>query len=246
MGQIQIEVFEYALMINHDEGLTVVFPEYDHTLMIQEHNGKLTPVARGANLEVCGPGGAPLDPKKPDTTADYQTFVVDLEAAEATTMRVPPDLIDPAKPVDRNEINGRLFLKGGTITGKECSIPTNRGLFGFKGGKFYVTDTAVFTLDVPDGEEFVLSVNGQPKLKLPDGSVTRVMNTDTLGGVPKSFEELDEFIELCHVVGHEGTAPAIGDGIYPMGVEIVCLNAQITKRSDPAESTRQSPSHRKL
>src|SRR4026207_248024 len=62
MGQIQIEVFEYALLINHDEGLTVVFPEYDHTLMIQEHNGKLTPVARGANLEVCGPGGAPLDP----------------------------------------------------------------------------------------------------------------------------------------------------------------------------------------
>ena len=239
MGQIQIEVFEYALLINHDEGLAVIFPEYDHTLMIQEHNGKLTPVARGANLEVCGPGGAPLDPAKPKTTADYQTFVVDLEAAEATTMTVPPDLIDPAKPVDRNEINGRLFLKGGTITGKECSIATNRRPFDFKGGQFYVTDTAVFTLDVPDGDEFVLSVNGQPKLKLPDGSVTRIMNTDTLGGVPKSFEELDEFIELCQVVGHEGSAPAIGDGIYPMGVEIVCLNTQITRRSVATESLSQ-------
>src|SRR5580765_8744683 len=146
MGQIHIEVFEYALLINHDEGLTVVFPEYDHVLMIQEDNGKMTPVARGANLELCGPGGAPLAPAKPHTTADYRTFVVDLEAAEATAMTVPPDLIDPAKPVDRNEINGRLFLKGGTITGKECSIATNRKPFTFKGGPFFVTDTAVFTL----------------------------------------------------------------------------------------------------
>jgi hypothetical protein len=230
MAQIQIELFEYSLLINHDDGLTVIFPEYDHTLMIQEHNGKMTPVARGANLELCGPGGAPLDPAKPHPTADYKTFVVDLEAAEATAMTVPPDLIDPTKPVDRNEINGRLFLKGGTITGKECSIAKNRRHFDFKGGKFYVTDTAVFTRDVPDGEEFALSVNGQPKLKLPAGSVTRIMNTDTLGGAPKSFEELDEFIELCTVVKHQGTAPKIGDGIYPMGLEIVCLNAQITTR----------------
>jgi hypothetical protein len=242
MGQIQIELFEYALMINHDGGLTVIFPEYDHTLLIQEHNGKMTPVARGANLEVCGPGGAPLAPAKPKTTADYRTFVVDLEAAEATAMTVPPDLIDPAKPVDRNEINARLFLKGGTITGKECSIPSNRRLFKFKGGPFYVTDTAVFTLDVPDGEEFVLSVNGQPKLKLPAGSLTKIMNTDTLGGTPKSFEELDEFVELCQVVGHGGTPPKLGGGIYPMGLETICLNAQITKRSDGAES----PSQRKL
>ena len=236
MGQIQIELFEYALLINHDEGLTVIFPEYDHVLMIQEDSGKMTPVARGANLEICGPGGAHLAPAKPNATADYRTFVVDLEAAEATAMAVPPDLIDPAKPVDRNEINGRLFLKGGTITGKECSIATNRRPFDFKGGQFYVTDTAVFTLDVPDGEEFVLSINGQPKLKLPAGSLTRIMNTDALGGTPKSFEELDEFVELCQVVGHEGTAPIISDGIYPMGVEFVCLNAQITaRRSATAE-----------
>ena len=236
MGQIHIELFEYALLINHDQGLTVIFPEYDHTLLIQEENGKMTPVARGANLELCGPGGAPLEPAKPNATDDYRTFVVDLEAAEATAMTVPPDLVDPAKRVDRNEINGRLFLKGGTITGKECSIATNRRPFDFKGGPFYVTDTAVFTLDVPDGEEFVLSVNGQPKLKLPDGSVTRIMNTDALGGEPKSFEELDEFVELCQVVGHEGTAPTIGDGIYPMGIETICLNAQITmRRSATAE-----------
>jgi hypothetical protein len=228
MGQIQIELFEYALLINHDEGITVIFPEYDHTLLIQEHNGKLTPVARGANLELCGPGGAPLDPEKPNTTADYKTFVVDLEAAEATTMTVPPDLIDPAKPVDRNEINARLFLKGGTITGKECSIATNRKPFDFKGGQFYVTDTAVFTLDVPDGEEFVLSINGRTKLKLPAGSLTRIMNTDALGGEPKSFVELDEFVELCQVVGHNGTPPTLGGRIHPMGVETVCLNAQIT------------------
>src|SRR6185436_14362327 len=132
MAQIQIELFEYSLLINHDEGLTVIFPEYDHTLLIQEHDGKITPVARGANLELCGPGGAPLDPAKPNTTDDYRTFVVDLEVAERTTMTVPPDLIDPAKPVDRNEINGRLFLKGGTITGKECSIASNRRRFKFK------------------------------------------------------------------------------------------------------------------
>jgi hypothetical protein len=239
MGQIQIELFEYALLINHDEGLTVFFPEYDHVLMIQEDSGKMTPVARGANLEICGPGGAQLAPAKPNAAADYRTFVVDLEAAEATKMTVPPGLIDPAKPVDRNEINGRLFLKGGTITGKECSIATNRRPFDFKGGPFYVTDTAVFTLDVPDGEEFVLSVNGQPKLKLPAGSVTRIMNTDALGGTPKSFEELDEFIELCQVVGHEGTAPIIGDGIYPMGLEVVCLNAQITTSRKGRSATKE-------
>ena len=68
MGQIQIELFEYALLINHDEGLTVIFPEYDHVLMIQEDSGKMTPVARGANLEICGPGGAALEPAKPKTT----------------------------------------------------------------------------------------------------------------------------------------------------------------------------------
>jgi hypothetical protein len=239
MGQIQIELFEYALLINHDEGLTVIFPEYDHVLMIQEDSGKMTPVARGANLEICGPGGAHLAPAKPNATADYRTFVVDLEAAEATAMTVPADLIDPAKPVDRNEINGRLFLKGGTITGKECSIATNRKPFKFKGGPFFVTDTAVFTLDVPHGEEFVLSVNGQPKLKLPAGSVTRIMNTDALGGTPKSFEELDEFIELCQVVGHEGKAPKVGDGIYPMGLEVVCLNAQITTSRKVRATTKE-------
>jgi hypothetical protein len=198
----------------------------------------MTPVARGANLEVCGPGGAPLTRQ-----AEPDRRLSDLRRGSggcgSTAMTVPPDLIDPAKPVDRNEINGRLFLKGGTITGKECSIATNRKPFKFKGGPFYVTDTAVFTLDVPDGEEFVLAVNGQPRLKLPAGSVTRIMNTDALGGTPKSFEELDEFVELCHVVGHEGTAPKIGDGIYPMGLETICLNAQITTSSKGPSATKK-------
>ena len=65
------------------------------------------------------------------------------------------------------------------------------------------------------------------------------MNTDALGGTPKSFEELDEFVELCQVVGHSGTPPKLGGKIHPMGLEVVCLNAQITQRSGKKESPSQ-------
>jgi hypothetical protein len=229
MGQIKIEIFEFALLIDHADGLTVLHPANDHILLI-ERDGVVTPVKRGADLELSGPGGAVLPAAPTTLSADYSNFVVDVNAAEGPGMVLPPALVDAATPPDPSRINGRLFLKGGTITGMPCSIPTNRTPFEFKNGNFVVTDTAVFTLPIPDGESYVLSVNGQSVMALPDGSYTRIANRDAAGCAPKEFETLDEFVALCGVIGHAATTPKAGGGpIRPMGGETVCVIAGLSR-----------------
>jgi hypothetical protein len=228
MGQIQIEVFEFALLVDHQDGITVVFPEIDHSLMVRQ-NGRITPIMRGGDLVLCGPGGATLPGAAVEMTNDYKNLVVDIKAALAANVAVPPALIDPATPSQRTTVNGRLFLKGGKITARECSIPANRTQFTFPGGNFFVTDTAVFTLQIPDNETFELSVNQQAALSLPDGSVTRIMNSDALGCAPRPFETLDEFVALCRVLGQNPPTPTIaGDPIRPMGGIPICTIARIS------------------
>jgi hypothetical protein len=230
MGRIKIELFEFSLLINHPQGLTVIFPETHHALVIVQ-DGKNIPITHGADLELRGPGGAELPAGKPKEV-DYATFVVDIERAEATSVTVPKALLDAGTPVDRTRINGRLFLKGGTIIGKECSLPYYRAPFNFKGGQFVVTDTAVFELEIPDGEVAELWVNGgpaEPAIEIADGASIRIRNMDGLGCPKKGFETLDEFVDLCKTAGLANATMPKGDGssIRAMGIRHVCAIAKI-------------------
>jgi hypothetical protein len=225
MGQIQIEIFEFALLVSRPGGITVLFPEVDHALTIRQGNGEAKFVARGADLEVRGPGGGELDPAPTTKTAEYQQRVVNVNEAEEPKLYMPGELLDPATPPDRDLLNGRLFLKGGTIHGVQCS--KSPGPFQFKLGRFVVTDTAMFTLDIPDGESFVLSVNGEPSLDLNDGSLTRISNHDVLGCPKSEFQTLAEFVKLCGILGHSATLPTGSGGFKPMGFETICLIAQM-------------------
>jgi hypothetical protein len=228
MGKIKIELFEFSLMINHPDGLTVIFPEANHVLAI-EQDGTTTPVNHGADLELRGPGGVKLPAGKPKEV-DYKKFVVDIEQAEATKIAVPASLLDAKTPVDRTCINGRLFLTGGTIIGKECSIPANRTPFNFKGGKFLVTDSATFELDIADTEVAELWVNGNRAIEIEDGKSIRIRNSDGLGCPLKGFQRLDEFVDMCKTVGlNNATPPKVGGSpITAMGGQHVCAHAQMT------------------
>jgi hypothetical protein len=227
MGLIKIELFEFALMINHPTGLTVIFPEIGHALLLQK-NGSITPITHGIDLALRGPGGAELPPGRP-TERDYKKFVVDLEEAANASIPVSPTLFDPAAPLDRTVINGRLFLSGGTIVGMPCSIP-GKGELDFSGKRLTVTDTAVFEREIPDGEVFQLVSDNGDFVEIEDGSTIRLWNRDGFGTPLKRFESLDEFVALCAIVGHGGTPPSPSGGLQPMGFQSVCLAAQITAK----------------
>jgi len=237
MGKVHIELFEFGLFINHPKVLAVVFPAPSHVLLIEQDvkviaNGVSTTeretmaVDRGATLELLGPGGAPLPEGKP-TEVDYRKFVVDVDKATGAALNVPADLYDPDAPLDAARFNGRLFLRGGTIVGKECSIPENRGLFDFGGGQFLVTDTAVFEMAVPDGLPAVLRVN-DASIEIPDGTSIRINNRDSLGGRSSGFSELEEFVHLCSALGLAVPLPKpLGGAIGAMGGNSVCALAQV-------------------
>jgi hypothetical protein len=228
MGQVTIEIFEFALLIDHPDGITVIFPQVDHALSIAQ-GGTVRPVLRGADLELRGPGGAPLADAAVEMTDDYRRLVVDIRAAEKPDVTVPAELLDRTIAPDPSELNGRLFLRGGTITARECSIEKNRSPFNFSQGTFLVTDTAVFTLPIPDQETFQLAVNDQVSLRLADGSVTRIQNADALGGAPRPFALLDEFVRLCGPLGFVPPTPTIAGGpIRPMGGIPVCTISRVS------------------
>lgn len=227
MGNIHIELFQFALLVDHEDGATILFPAKDHVLLI-ERNGTTVPINRGADLTLCGAGGKKLGTSRTGTTAAYKKFVVDVAEAEGQPISVPAALLNAAVPPDPALLNGRLFLTGGTLTAKECSDPAHRAPFKFKAGSFVVTDTATFTMTIPDRETFELVVNnGKGRVSLPDGSTTRITNQDGVGCDGRVFETLEEFVNLCNVLGHNGTLPTAGGGpIRPMGGETICLLAR--------------------
>lgn len=225
MGQIQIEVFQFAVFVDQqDGGTTVLCPAKGHALLI-EQDGNIMPVQGGADLEVRGPGGAKLSPARTTRTTDFDKFVVNIRRAEDNSaLSLLPALLDPTAPQNPSQINGRLFLKGGTLTARECSYPKWRGQYTFKGGyQHLVTDTAVFTLSIPATETFELWLNGQKALSLPDGSITRIANRDVVPGDERYFHELVEFVNLCKPLGIDATLPTTGGSIQPMGARTICL-----------------------
>ena len=228
MGKVTVELFEYALFINRTDGLTVIFPEPNHVLVIESPAGTL-PVTRGANMEMMGPGGAELPPSMPEKLPGYGQYVLDLEAAMGqATAPVVPSLYDPLAPVDPAVLNGRLLLKGGRIDGRPCSNPVKRAKFTFPNGPFTVTDTAVFEMDIPDGEVAQLRVN-TTFIDVEDGTTIRIRNSDGFGCPPKNFAVLDELVKLCEYGGYYNAAAPTqaGGSLSAQGGTNVCANAQV-------------------
>ena len=229
MGQVTIELYEYGLFINHNDGVTVLFPERNHVLTMTA-GGETIPIVRGADMEMMGPGGAPVPASKPTQLAGYGRFVLDLKAAFGPApIPVMPDLYDPAAPVDATVLNGRLSLKGGRIDGRACSYPGKQSTFTFPNGSFTVTDLVVFEMDIPTGEVAQLRVNGK-FVDVADGATIEIRNGDGLGCPPQNFEALDELVELCRLGGYpNATAPtAVRSQIYAQGSTNICADAMIT------------------
>jgi hypothetical protein len=228
MGKVTVELFEYALFINHNDGLTVVFPEPNHVLVIEGATGTVA-VTRGANMEMMGPGGAKLPASKPEELPGYRQYVLDLQTAMGqATAPVAPSLYDSLAAVDPEVLNGRLLLKGGRIDGRPCSDPAKRAKFNFPNGQFTVTDTAVFEMDIPDREVAQLRVNGT-FMDVEDGATIRIRNSDGFGCPPKDFASLDELVTLCELGGYyNATAPTQAGGrISAQGGTNICANAQV-------------------
>jgi hypothetical protein len=122
--------------------------------------------------------------------------------------------------------NGRLLPKGGRIDGLQCSVPEKRVQYTFPNGLFTVTDTAVFEMDIPDGEVARLRIN-TTFIDVEDGSTIRIHNGDALGCPPKDFWALDELVPLSELGGYSGvTAPtASGSSLSAQGPTNVCPNA---------------------
>jgi hypothetical protein len=227
MGTVKVELFEYALFVNHAKGMTVIFPEANHVLMVEGPGGTF-PVTRGADMEMMGPGGTPLDDAAPSELPGYGQYVLDLQAA------MGPPKIDVAlslytsASVDPASINGRLLLKGGRINGLPCSVPEKRVRYTFPNGQFTVTDTAVFEMDIPDGEVAQLRIN-TTFIDVEDGTTIRIHNGDGLGCPPKDFWALDEFVTLAKFGGYSSvTAPTAANSPFsPQGPTNICLDARI-------------------
>jgi hypothetical protein len=226
MGKVTVELFEYALFINHNKGITVIFPERNHVLTVEGPNGTL-PVTRGADMEMMGPGGRPFASAPPTELPGYGQFVLDLQAAYGPG-KVEPSLFDPSTPVDPACINGRLLLKGGRINGSQCSVPEKRVQYTFPKGPFTVTDTAVFEMDIPDGEVAQLRIN-TTFIDVEDGTTIRIHNGDGLGCPPKDFWALDELVPLSELGGCRSVkAPtAAGGYVTAQGPTNVCPNARV-------------------
>ena len=54
MGKITVELFEYALFINHADGITVIFPEQDHVLTVEGPNWTVPVVGSTPTLHFSG------------------------------------------------------------------------------------------------------------------------------------------------------------------------------------------------
>lgn len=228
MGTVKVELFEYALFINHSKGMTVIFPEPNHVLTVEGPNGTV-PVTRGADMEMMGSGGAPLAAAAPVELPGYGQYVLDLQAAMGpAAIDVVPSLYDPSAPVDPASINGRLLLKGGRIDGLQCSVREKRVPYQFPKGPFTVTDTAVFEMDIPDGEVARLRIN-TTFIDVEDGTTIRIHNGDGLGGPPKDFWALDEFVTLAKFGGYPGVTPptAASSALSAQGPTSICLDARI-------------------
>jgi hypothetical protein len=222
MGTVKVELFEYALFINHTKGMTVIFPEPNHVLTVEGPNGTL-PITRGADMEMMGPGGRSLAPAPPTELPGYGQFVLDLQAAYGPG-KLASSLYDPSTPVDPTCVNGRLLLKSGRIDGLQCSVPEKRVQYTFPNGLFTVTDTAVFEMDIPDGEVAKLRIN-TTFIDVEDGTTIRIHNGDGLGCPPKNFWALDELVPLSALGGCRGTAPTAASSLSAQGPTSVCPNA---------------------
>jgi len=227
MGKITVDLFEYALFINHADGITVIFPEQDHVLTVEGPNWTV-PVVHGADMEIMGPGGRSLPAAPPTELPGYRQFVLDLHSAYGPG-DVASSLYDPSTPVDPACINGRLFLRGGRINGLQCSVPEKRVPYVFPKGSFTVTDTAVFEMDIPDGDVARLQINGTAFLDIKDGTTIRIHNGDGLGCPQKNFWALNELVPLATIGGCVGAvAPtAAAAGITAQGPTSICPNAMV-------------------
>ncbi len=227
MGKVTVELFEYALFINHSDGITVIFPEPNHALVVETSTGSVA-VNHGADMEMTGPGGATLT-GKPTELPGYREYVLDLQAAMGTApIAVAPSLYSPVAAVDPAAINGRLLLKSGRIDGAPCSDPVKRAKYTFPTGPFTITDTAVFELDIPDHEVAQLRIN-ESTIDIPDGTRIRIRNSDGLGAPPKPYEALDELVVLAQLAGYRGvTAPSpAGGSLSAQGPTNICANAMV-------------------
>jgi hypothetical protein len=227
MGKVTVELFEYALFINHADGITVIFPEPNHALVVETSTGTLA-VNHGANMEMRGPGGLPLR-GKPTELPGYRQYVLDLQKAMGTApITVAPSLYNSVAAVDATAINGRLLLKGGRINGLPCSDPAKRAKYKFPAGSFTITDTAVFEIDIPDREVAQLHIN-ESTVDVADGTKIRICNSDGLGAPPKPYEALDELVVLAELAGYRGvTAPSPAGGSFSaQGTTNICANAMV-------------------
>jgi hypothetical protein len=221
MARVSIEIFEFSLLIHHNDGITVIFPQPEHELSIVK-GGTTIPVPRGTDLELYDAGGDQLPPARTRTTEDYERLVVDLAAASGKTIDVPHSLID--RTVTPEGINGRLFLRGGTITAMECTDARFRVPFAFDGGKetFFLTDTAVFSVEIAGGLLKGMDV------AIADGEEITIQNHDAPGST-KPFADLSDFVALCSVVGQSIRPPRmLGSPVQSMGGRTVCPHVRVS------------------
>jgi len=221
MAQVSIEIFEFSLLVHHKDGITVIFPQPDHELSIVKGGAKI-PVPRGTDLELYDAKGDPLPSAGTRMTTDYERLVVDLAVASGKAIDVPKSLID--RTVTPAGINGRLFLRGGTITAMECSHPRFRVPFVFddRTEPFFLTDRVVFTVQIAGGRLKGMDVT------IADGEEIMIRNSDS-PGPPKPFADLSEFVTLCSVVGQSVTPPRmLGAPVQSMGGETVCPHVRVS------------------
>jgi hypothetical protein len=105
MGTVKVELFEYALFINHNKGMTVIFPEQNHVLTVEGPNGTLL-VTRGADMEMMGPGGAPLAAAAPVESPGYGQYVSTCRRQWARTRLQSRRRFDPSAPVNPRSTDG--------------------------------------------------------------------------------------------------------------------------------------------
>jgi hypothetical protein len=119
-------------------------------------------------------------------------------------------------------------LKGGRINARPCSVREKRVKYQFAQGQFTVTDTAVFEMDIPDGEVAQLRIN-TTFIDVEDGTTIRIHNGDGLGCPRKDFWALDELVPLSKLGGYRSvkTPTAAGGYITAQGPTSVCPNARV-------------------
>ena len=194
MAEFSIKLFEFALLVHRPGGLTALFPAADHGLMLTKNTEKPKPVKSPSLIVLCDSNGVPVS-EGATTVKNPEEYVFDLRMAlDDSTVEVDATVLTRTT-VDAR-LNARVDLSGGALTELPCEFSPGLEWTFANGVTRKVTDSAVFTHTIEQGETFYLSVDNT-LVSINAGDTFVLENADELGGSNGDFVELAEFSALC-------------------------------------------------